>query len=230
MPLNPQEIEHALKRTLDDHRLSRGEQKLLRSVVEQIGDDPHSLAVLRSQVFDLAAAELNSPQAQAVLGWVEEAVKVLAAPIDVPQQRPARAYFSPNDDCPAAINGLIRMARRSIDICVFTITDNRISDELALAHDRRIAIRILTDNDKSLDAGSDIARLSRLGIAIRQDRSEYHMHHKFAIFDSQQLVNGSYNWTRGAAENNEENLVVSQESPLIDEFQSVFDYLWNKFA
>jgi phosphatidylserine/phosphatidylglycerophosphate/cardiolipin synthase-like enzyme len=230
MPLNPQEIQHALKRTLEDHRLSRGEQKLVRSIVEQIGDDPHTLALMRSQAFDLAAAEINSPHAKEVLGWIEEVVKALAAPIDTPQERPSRVCFSPNDDCPAAINGLIRMALKSIDICVFTITDNRISDELALAHDRGIAIRILTDNDKQFDAGSDIGRLTRLGIAVREDRSEYHMHHKFAIFDRRQLLNGSYNWTRSAAEKNEENLVVSQESSLVGEFQSAFDRLWNKFA
>ena len=229
MALNAQEIEHALRRTLDDHRLSRGEQKLVRSIVEQIGDDPHTLAVLRSKVFDLAAAELEGPQAGNILGWVEDVIKALAGRPEPVDERPSRAYFSPNDDCVGAINGLIRFARETIDACVFTITDNRISDELALAHDRGVAIRLLTDDDKSFDAGSDIARLQRLGIAIRQDSSPYHMHHKFAIFDRRQLLNGSYNWTRGAAENNEENLVVSQERGLISEFQSAFDYLWNKF-
>ena len=30
-------------------------------------------------------------------------------------------------------------------------------------------------------------------------RRDGHMHHKFAIFDGERLINGSYNWTRGAA-------------------------------
>lgn len=230
MPLQPHEIEDALRRTLEDHRLSRGEQKLVRSIVKDIGDDPQAISVIRSKAFDLAAAELVSPEAKAVLGWIEEVVKALSAPVESSSVQPSRVCFSPQDDCPSAINGLIRMAREAIDICVFTITDNRISDELAHAHDRRVRIRILTDDDKSLDAGSDIARLTRLGIAVRQDNSPYHMHHKFAIFDGRTLLNGSYNWTRGAAENNEENFVISQERRLIDEFQSAFNKLWDEFG
>ncbi len=34
-----------------------------------------------------------------------------------------------------------------------------------------------------------------------------HMHHKFALFDGGRLLTGSYNWTRGAAETNYENVI-----------------------
>ena len=229
MPLAPQEIELALKRTLADHRLSRGEQKLIRSMVEQVGDDPHTLALMRSQVFDLAAQEINSPDAKEILGWVEEVVKAMAMPRDSRDERPPRVYFSPNDDCPAALGALLRGARRTLDICVFTITDDRVSDEIAHAHGRGVQVRILTDDDKSFDPGSDIGRLTRLGITVRQDSSPYHMHHKFALIDRQQLVSGSYNWTRGAAEFNQENFIVSQDPTLLSEFQTAFDRLWGKY-
>ena len=41
--------------------------------------------------------------------------------------------------------------------------------------------------------------LAELGVAVRIDRSEHHMHHKFALFDDAILATGSYNWTRSAA-------------------------------
>lgn len=53
------------------------------------------------------------------------------------------------------------------------------------------------------------------------------MHHKFAIFDSQLLLNGSYNWTRGAAEQNEENFMVLNNRSLTTRYQEQFDSLWN---
>jgi phosphatidylserine/phosphatidylglycerophosphate/cardiolipin synthase-like enzyme len=118
----------------------------------------------------------------------------------------------------------------SIDICVFTITDNRIADAIRTAHRDGVRLRIMSDNEKSLDLGSDVAQLAAGGVPVRIDTSPYHMHHKFAIFDAKTLLTGSYNWTLGAARDNEENLIVTGDAHLLQEFQRVFDGLWNKFA
>jgi mitochondrial cardiolipin hydrolase len=56
-----------------------------------------------------------------------------------------------------------------------------------------------------------------------------HMHHKFAIFDGERLLNGSYNWTRGAANTNFENLVDTGDPELIAAFAEEFKRLWNRF-
>ena len=54
------------------------------------------------------------------------------------------------------------------------------------------------------------------------------MHHKFAIFDGTRLVNGSYNWTRGAADLNYENLVESADPWLLATFASLLG-LWTSY-
>ncbi len=41
-----------------------------------------------------------------------------------------------------------------------------------------VAIRVLSDDDKSADEGSDVMRFERAGIPVRVDRTEHHMHHK----------------------------------------------------
>jgi phosphatidylserine/phosphatidylglycerophosphate/cardiolipin synthase-like enzyme len=109
---------------------------------------------------------------------------------------------------------------------VFTITDDRITAAILEAHRRQIGLRIVTDNEKALDPGSDVERLRQAGVPLRIDRTPCHMHHKFALFDGELLLNGSYNWTRSAAENNEENLIVTSEPRLLKEFAGVFDQLW----
>ena len=58
------------------------------------------------------------------------------------------------------------------------------------------------------------------------DRTEAHMHHKFAIFDGTWLLSGSYNWTRSASEANEENLIQSKDMPLLAQFSRRFELLW----
>ena len=90
-------------------------------------------------------------------------------------------------------------------------------------------LRIITDDEKAGDRGSDVLDLARAGIAVRLDRSEHHMHHKFGIFERHTLLTGSYNWTRAAAEHNEENIVVTSQPRLLRAFGEVFDKLWREF-
>ena len=117
-----------------------------------------------------------------------------------------------------------------MDICVFTITDNRIADAIEKAHRRRVQIRVISDDDKAMDAGSDIDRLGRSGVPVRVDRSEHHMHHKFAIFDKTRLLTGSYNWTRSASLYNDENFLITGDAELLKAFTRMFDKLWRNFS
>ena len=91
-------------------------------------------------------------------------------------------------------------------------------------------MRLITDNDKEMDAGSDIGRLRDAGVSVAVDRTSAHMHHKFVLVDRVWLLNGSFNWTRSASENNEENLVASNDPELVTQFERRFDSLWCRLA
>ena len=136
------------------------------------------------------------------------------------------AHFSPGTDCLAAIQQQLKSARRRLDLCVFTLSDDRITEEVLAAHRRGVALRFITDNDKEFDAGSDVNRLRQQGVPMVVDRTDAHMHHKFAIIDEAWLLNGSYNWTRSACEHNEENVIVTNDPGLVRQFQGQFDALW----
>ena len=137
--------------------------------------------------------------------------------------------FSPGQDCLRAIQARLRDARQRADLCVFTLSDDRIAHEVIAAHARGVNLRFVTDNDKEFDAGSDVARLRTAGVPIRVDRTDAHMHHKFALFDGKQLANGSFNWTRTATEHNDENLVVSNDRNLVRSFAQQFEVLWGRY-
>jgi len=223
------EIDRILRHTLADFRLSRSEKRVLGNILKQLDADRHELDVLRHRAFEIAREELIDPQSQAVVEWLEEVVKVLLPKGPKPQTA-ARAHFAPGDDCPRTIANLFGRARRTIDVCVFTITDDRIADAILEAHRRGVAVRIIADNDKAFDAGSDVQRLERQGVPVRVDRTEYHMHHKFAIFDGKTTLTGSYNWTRSAARYNSENFIVTDDPRLTKAFSEAFERLWQDFA
>ena len=81
-------------------------------------------------------------------------------------------------------------------------------------------LRIITDNEKAYDAGSDVTRFQDAKIPLRVDDTPFHMHHKFAVFDREILLTGSYNWTRSAARYNEENLIVTEDPRLVADVAS----------
>ena len=56
------------------------------------------------------------------------------------------------------------------------------------------------------------------------------MHHKFAVADSNQVLTGSYNWTRSAARENEENIVVTNAPELVSAFTRQFEQLWKSLG
>ncbi|MDP7010490.1 MAG: phospholipase D-like domain-containing protein [Verrucomicrobiota bacterium] len=230
------EVKALFKTTLEDFQLSRNERGEIRDLLDVVKDNEQKRALFRSMAFDEAREALGKADAGKrfqVIDWLENTVKALYPAENLPgaaKGAAASAWFSPNDNCVGKINDMFAQARASVDICVFTITDNRIVEAIEKAHRRRVQIRVISDDDKAMDAGSDIERLDRMGLQVRVDKSEHHMHHKFAIFDKCQLLSGSYNWTRSAALNNDENFLVTSDLELLKAYTRMFDKLWRNFS
>ena len=229
--MNPQEIDARLARTLEDRRLSRSERQDLGEFAASLTSDADRRVVLR-RAFEVARSALTNPDDRSIVGWLEDVVRTVREGGEAAVTSGlAEAHFSPGEECPRAIARLMDRASRSVDVCVFTITNDRLADALIAAHRRGIAVRIVTDDAKAEDLGSDVPRFEGAGIPLRVDRSPFHMHHKFAIFDGSKLLTGSYNWTRGASrDNNEENLVVVDDPRLVAPFASTFERLWENLA
>lgn len=226
-PVQDEEIDQILSATLDDAKMSRGERKALR---EHFGAlSPEEAARFRARAFALARSRSPSALSHALIDWLEESVKLSITPPHEPRAMVrAEARFSPGLDCLDRIVQSLEEADAQVDICVFTITDDRIARQILAAKARGVSIRVITDNEKSLDRGSDIARLEEAGIDVRIDETEHHMHHKFAVFDRRLVLTGSYNWTRSAADFNLENIVLTDHPELVSSFAQVFDRLWNE--
>ncbi|ARS37487.1 phospholipase D-like domain-containing protein [Pontibacter actiniarum] len=138
----------------------------------------------------------------------------------------SHAFFSPGDDCLNAIVESMDGAGKSIKICVFTISDNRITEAIIRAYKRGVSIKIITDNNKLHDTGSDIRELAARGLEVRIDKTRSHMHHKFAVFDEARVLTGSYNWTRSAAMHNHENILITDNLSIVQDYSREFDRLW----
>lgn len=224
------QIRNMLLQTFEDFQMTRSERSALNQIFSHISLTEHNLSLIRNEAFQIFREKkpTDIPDTQA-LSWLEDVMKILSNANTKESTLSSEALFSPHDDCSHRICRLISSARKKIDICVFTITDDRVTEAILDAHTRQVQVRIVTDNDKSFDRGSDIERLERSGIPVRIDQTEFHMHHKFALFDSEFVLTGSYNWTRSASYNNSENLVITNDPQLLIRFESEFEKLWNDF-
>jgi cardiolipin hydrolase len=223
-----QTLTRLLEATLADGRLSTEERRALADALAQSPWRVDQLSGLRNQAFELLRARID-PTATSLLGWLDGVVRTIdqARPV---APAPTEVFFSPGPDCKAAIVKLLASARGSLDVCVFTISDDDITRALLDAHGRKVALRVITDDDKRNDTGSDVDHLARQGVPVRIDRTEAHMHHKFAIADAARLLNGSFNWTRSASRVNEENVMVTSEPAAVAAFRAEFERLWTSLG
>jgi cardiolipin hydrolase len=220
-------LESELLAFLQDNQLSKVESREVRA---QLLDLPNEdIQYLRNRLFDLARDRLVTADTMEILSWLDRCSKLLTAELS-DRQSENNAWFTPGYECRNQIVRQLNKARRKIEVCVFTISDNTLSQALIEAHQRDIDVHIISDNDKQHDQGSDLQQLIKQGIAVRFDDTPDHMHHKFCLIDGITLINGSFNWTRSATDRNQENIVVSNDRKLIRQFEKRFAELWMAFG
>jgi phosphatidylserine/phosphatidylglycerophosphate/cardiolipin synthase-like enzyme len=89
-----------------------------------------------------------------------------------------------------------------------------------------VKIRILTDRLQAFGKSSKVKLLHDIGFDIKIHSKDRIMHHKFAIFDNQKAVEGSFNWTYSAANKNAEDCNIFDDERDIQTLNKRFKKLW----
>jgi phosphatidylserine/phosphatidylglycerophosphate/cardiolipin synthase-like enzyme len=184
------------------------------------------ISFLRSKIFELATEKATPSNYKFIVEWIKDASNALL--ISKSDLESSDAYFSPGEECRNVIMSQIKTAVKDLQICIFTISDDIITEAILTSHKKGTTVRIITDNDKSLDEGSDIEELARRGVPVKIDRTANHMHHKFMVVDGKAVITGSYNWTRSAAKFNHENILYTKEAGVVKSFLKEFEILWKE--
>mmetsp|Transcript_23569 Transcript_23569/g.40538 ORF Transcript_23569/g.40538 Transcript_23569/m.40538 type:complete len:221 (+) Transcript_23569:135-797(+) len=182
---------------------------------------PFEAAEIRKVIADKIASSLDTDKDKRLfLGALTlfEACEVKAS------------LFFPSDQSLQSLLNYLDWTRKTMDICVFTITDDRIASRIFNAVKRGVKVRVVADDEKAHDQGSDVARFAAAGIPVRTDNSMAHMHNKFCVLDGRIVITGSFNWTVSASRQNQENVVILDESAVVTRFHQEFERLWADFA
>ncbi len=146
----------------------------------------------------------------------------------LPLKAEVEIAFTPSDECENKIVNLINNSKNSIDVAVYSINNTDIVEAIKLAHDRKIKLRILTDKLQATGKYSKVMELYKYGVNIRVHSKNKIEHNKFAIFDSNVVSTGSFNWTNAASDKNSENcLFLIKEPDNIKAYKDRFEELWS---
>ena len=74
--------------------------------------------------------------------------------------------FFPSKVSETTLVNTIRTSMKTLDICVFTITNDKLCQAILECNERGVQIRIITDDLKSSDVGSDIEKFKNAVITL----------------------------------------------------------------
>lgn len=119
------------------------------------------------------------------------------------------------------ISNLILDSNISIRCAYFTFTNNLFYNSLLSSKARNKEILLESKNYKT----SNFYNTNYKGIDLFLDKNKYNMHNKFCIIDNRYLITGSANFTQSAFYKNYESLLITNNSVLINKYNSYFNYL-----
>uniref|UniRef100_A0A1A9X0R2 Mitochondrial cardiolipin hydrolase n=1 Tax=Glossina brevipalpis TaxID=37001 RepID=A0A1A9X0R2_9MUSC len=155
------------------------------------------------------------------------------------------------------IKDLLYATKYSIDLAMFTITSVTMARALAEASLRGVIVRVITDANGAFMANSQILYLLRYGVGVRHKQIDKSlMHHKFCVLDSPStikyllenqkrsnarilkeidnlssvLMTGSLNWTTQGFSGNYENVLLTNQKQMIQEYSDEFQNMWELLA
>lgn len=143
--------------------------------------------------------------------------------------------FSPDNHPTNKLLDLLGRAKKKIYAAVYMITDKEIAQALIDAKGRGVDVKIIID-EVSYNSKFGKGKLLKqhhvdLFVYTPKTKSGKHrtcfqpiMHHKFAIIDDM-LWMGSFNWTKSANKQNQENVLMTDEKAPYQKFENHFEVL-----
>lgn len=127
----------------------------------------------------------------------------------------------------------INNSNKDIIIAVAWFTQHDLFNAIINALDRGVSVFLILIKDiiNCGDYGLDFSLyLQKGGKLCFVNKRNILMHNKFCIFDGSILITGSYNWTYSAEIKNAENIIITDEGNVCQDYSKYFANLWNQLT
>ncbi|MCC7353518.1 MAG: hypothetical protein IT330_07140 [Anaerolineae bacterium] len=131
-------------------------------------------------------------------------------------------YFSPEDKIASRIATRLSQAQQSIYFMAFSFTDDDIGQVVLDRARAGVTVQGVFETTGSETRFSEYTAMRGAKLDVRQDGNPFLMHHKVFIVDGRTVIFGSYNFSRNADEDNDENLLIVDDPALAEQFLTEF--------
>lgn len=122
----------------------------------------------------------------------------------------------------AAINSV----QKTLDIVAYEWNLPLVTQAVIDAKNRGVQVRVVTDDDGSVESDSLMPQIIAAGIPVVKDNRQPIMHDKFMIMDSQVVWTGSYNYTVNDTYRNNNNLIALRSQKAVADYQAEFNEMF----
>lgn len=135
--------------------------------------------------------------------------------------------FSPSNNCEELIIEQILKANQSIQVLAFSFTSEKIAQALIDVSKQGVNVSVVFEKTR-VSKYSQHIYLNEIGVHVYFDGNKYTMHEKMFLIDDETAILGSYNPTKNANKNNDENLVVIRDTELVKTAKIEFERVLNQ--
>lgn len=148
----------------------------------------------------------------------EQQIKIESTPVQV--------LFAPEDDVAEQLIPLIEKAQKSIRFMAFSFTHDGIGQAVLARAQAGVDVKGIFETRGSETKYSEMYNLQRAGVPVRQDGNPRTFHHKVIILDDQTVITGSFNFSKNANKNNDENLLILTNKNIAALYLQEFTRRW----
>lgn len=190
------------------------------------GASLHAHGNLLCSFFCPELAKMIAEKAKRMMQPLKESSPLLHQTFTLNHQ-PLEMWFLPDDKSGVSrIQQLIRSAKKTVRVAMFTWTRYDLAQEVIMAKKRGVETSVVIDQHSAQGASAKVVNLlKKEGVPVRLNRGSELHHHKFLYIDGTTLVNGSANWTLAAFTKNDDCFMVLQN--LTVEQRNYLDKLWS---
>lgn len=140
---------------------------------------------------------------------------------------PVIAAFSPADGIRNLLLDELSHAKNSVKLMAFSFTDQEIADCLGSLAKKGVTVKCLFDFGQANSKYSQDSYLRGCGVKIKLSPNRSgKMHHKVIIIDDETVITGSYNYSKNAERNNDENILILKNREIAALYVKEFKRCW----
>ena len=139
------------------------------------------------------------------------------------------SYFSPDDGVESIICSELRGATSSVYFMTFCFTSRPIAGELIDLHEQEVEIKGIYET-RNINRYSTYSSLLENNISVILDKNPATMHNKLFIIDNCTVITGSFNPSKHANLDNDENILIIRDPEIAAMYAEYFFDRWDAWS